>query len=596
MPGYLFAHFTGEQKDGEQIYFSISRDGLHWEDMNGGRPVLVSHIGTGGVRDPFLVQNPDNGTTYLIATDLRIEAGHGWDAAQESGSRDLIVWESVDLVHWSKERACTVGVPKAGCVWAPEAVYDSEKKEFFVFFASRTKQEGETRGKHRIYAVYTKNFVEFSKPFVYLEREKDVIDTTIWKAKDCYYRVSKDESDSRLLLECSDSLQGEFTEINSEVLKELKGVEGPEGYLLPDGKTWCLIVDRFAEGKGYLPLLSEDLEQGVFRVPDPQEYDMGEGKKRHGGVLKVTDEELGRLRYYYDRKNPVIEGLYADPDLYYEHGTYYLYTTTDGFPGWSGHVFSVFSSEDGRSFQKVTDILDVASAQVPWAKGSAWAPCLAKKNGKYYFYFCAKEESGRSCIGAAIADLPTGPFYAMPEPMITLELLHGHGIRMSQAIDPSICLEGEDVYILFGNGEAAIARLTADMCHIQMDTLKNLEGLSDFRESVIVTERDGIYHFTWSCGDTGSEDYHVNYGISDSLYGPVDFVGTILEKDPKKGVLGTGHHSILKMPDNETYFIAYHRFATPLEAYPEGKGWHREVCIAPLEFDEEGRIIPVIIN
>ncbi len=25
---YLFAHFIGEQKDGEQIYFSVSRDGL----------------------------------------------------------------------------------------------------------------------------------------------------------------------------------------------------------------------------------------------------------------------------------------------------------------------------------------------------------------------------------------------------------------------------------------------------------------------------------------------------------------------------------------------------------------------------------------
>lgn len=27
MAGYLFVHFTGEQKDGEQIYFSVSRDG-----------------------------------------------------------------------------------------------------------------------------------------------------------------------------------------------------------------------------------------------------------------------------------------------------------------------------------------------------------------------------------------------------------------------------------------------------------------------------------------------------------------------------------------------------------------------------------------
>ena len=58
MAGYLFVHFTGEQKDGEQIYFSISRDGLHWEDLNDGQPVLYSHLGMQGVRDPFLLRDP----------------------------------------------------------------------------------------------------------------------------------------------------------------------------------------------------------------------------------------------------------------------------------------------------------------------------------------------------------------------------------------------------------------------------------------------------------------------------------------------------------------------------------------------------------
>ena len=87
MAGYLFVHFTGEQKDGEQIYFSVSRDGLHWTDLNDGKPVLYSHIGECGVRDPFPVKNPLNGRYYLIATDLRIEKGEGWQAAQERGSR-----------------------------------------------------------------------------------------------------------------------------------------------------------------------------------------------------------------------------------------------------------------------------------------------------------------------------------------------------------------------------------------------------------------------------------------------------------------------------------------------------------------------------
>ena len=141
-----------------------------------------------------------------------------------------------------------------------------------------------------------------------------------------------------------------------------------------------------------------------------------------------------------------------------------------------------------------------------------------------------------------------------------------------------------------------MAKLSEDMLHIRMETLRNIEGLTDFRESVIVVKKDGIYHFTWSCDDTGSEDYHVNYGTSRSLYGPVEYAYPILQKNVRRGILGTGHHCIFRMPGEERYLIAYHRFATPLEEYPEGKGWHREVCLAPLDFDKEGRMLPVIVR
>ena len=596
MAAYLFTHFIGEEKDGEQIYFAVSRDGLHWRDLNGGKPVLYSETGTCGVRDPFLVRHPETGMNYLIATDLRIEAGGGWEKAQYAGSRDLIVWESADLVHWSRERACRLGIPGAGCVWAPEAVYDRERQAFFVFFASMVKLEGDTENKQRIYGAYTKDFREFSETFLYFEKENHVIDTTILESGGRYYRISKDETTKRLILERADSLSGEYVRIESAVLADLVGVEGPEGYLLPDGKTWCLIADQFLAGKGYLPMVTENLDTGEFRILSPDEYDMGVVKKRHGGVMRIADDEYDRLIRYYGGTNPVTQGLYADPDLYYEDGTYYLYPTTDGYPHWSGNTFSVFTSKDGVRFGREAQILDVASEQVPWATGYAWAPCITRKGDSYYFYFCAKGEDGRSCIGVATAKSPLGPFEAAPEPLVSMDMMAECGIRMGQVIDPSIYREGEDYYLLFGNGEAAVAKLSEDMRHICKETLRNLEGLTDFRESVIVVKRGGLYHFTWSCDDTGSEDYHVNYGTSRSLYGPVEYAWPILRKDVRRGILGTGHHCIYKMPDEERYLIAYHRFATPLEEYPEGKGWHREVCLAPLEFGADGRMLPVIVR
>ncbi len=55
--GYLFAHFIGEQENGEQIYFALSRDGMYWQDLNNEEPVLPSTVGERGVVDPFMIRS-----------------------------------------------------------------------------------------------------------------------------------------------------------------------------------------------------------------------------------------------------------------------------------------------------------------------------------------------------------------------------------------------------------------------------------------------------------------------------------------------------------------------------------------------------------
>ncbi len=294
--GYLFAHFIGEQKDGEQIYFSLSRDGLHWQDLNGGKPVLRSEIGEKGARDPFLIRSPwggrdGNGRYYLIATDLRIEAGKGWETAQYAGSRDILVWASEDLVNWQGPWAHTIGVEGAGCVWAPEAIYDEAKDAVLVFWASMVEK------KQRIYAAYTKDFKEFTEPFLFLEKENHVIDSTIIHTTEGYYRYTKDETTKNIRVDFGRTLCPEdFHEVRSETLDNLFGVEGPEIFPFHDGRGWCLIVDRFAAHKGYLPLVTDDLASGEFRILEDAQFHMGNTKKRHGGVLSVTEEEYQRLK------------------------------------------------------------------------------------------------------------------------------------------------------------------------------------------------------------------------------------------------------------------------------------------------------------
>ncbi|HWT76070.1 MAG TPA: family 43 glycosylhydrolase [Mobilitalea sp.] len=309
-------------------------------------------------------------------------------------------------------------------------------------------------------------------------------------------------------------------------------------------------------------------------------------KELKDSTMELTNQEL--------KSNPILKGLYADPDIAQFGETYYIYPTTDGYSGWSGTQFHVFSSKDTVNWKDEGMILDVASEDVPWAVGSAWAPAIAKKNGKYYYYFCAKRPDQASCIGVAVSANPAGPFITQKEPLITPEHLKPENISMWQTIDPSVFIDEDGTpYLLFGNGSPAIVRLNEDMVSFQPGTMNQLEGAFDFREAIMVIKRNGIYHFTWSCDDTGSENYHVNYGISKQINGPIEYQYAILEKDPAQDILGTGHHSIMKLEGKDEYYIAYHRFGTPLEQYPEEKGCHREVCLDPLEFSSEGLMKPV---
>lgn len=590
MERFLFAHFTGEHENGEQVYFSVSEDGRHFHDLNEGHPVLTSKIGKKGARDPFLIRDEKNQKFYLIATDLRIRAGEGWIAAQEKGSLNILVWESEDLVYWSEPRFLPVLLPQAGNVWAPEAIYDEEKEAFLVFWASKVD------GKHKMYAAYTHDFKELSEPFLFLEKDNDVIDSTIIRKEEYYYRFTKDETTSRIIMEKSPTLTGTYTQVDSPLLASLKGVEGPEIYQVSDGQ-WYLIVDQFSKGLGYAILTTANLGEEDFVFMPEEDYDFGENLKRHGGVLPITPAEYQRLLKYYQQQNPVIKGLWADPDLVKFGDDYYIYPTTDGTKDWGSDTFSVFSSKNLQDFTHEGVIVDFKTTQVPWAVSHAWAPCIAEKAGKYYHYFCGKRADGQSCIGVAVSQSPVGPFVSTPEPLLTPEVIQEHQLKMAQMIDPSIYQEDGRTYLLFGNGQTgAIVELTDDLVGYKKETLQAYEGLVDFREAVEVFKRGDLYHFTWSSDDTRSENYHVNYGISKSLFGPITYQYPILEKYPERNILGTGHHSILKEPDKDEYYIAYHRFGTPLENYQEDeKGFNRETCISPLDFDHQGLLRKVIV-
>ena len=300
--GFLFVTFKGEQTPmTEQVYFALSRDGRSWSTLQKGEPVLVSHIGEKGVRDPFILRSHDGNRSYLIGTDLSINLNRNWTRAVQSGSHSILVWESTNLVNWTEPRLVRVAPEDAGCTWAPEAIYDEATKDYLVFWASTTRRDD--FAKHRIWAARTKDFKDFGEPFIYIEKPTAVIDATIIRDGGRYYRFTKDERNKGITMETCETLAGEWKEVPGFSLGDLRGYEGPECYLMEpasDGKpaTWCLILDHYARGAGYQPFTTQDLASGNFTRGTDFNFPF---RFRHGSILRISDAEYQRLESAYSK-------------------------------------------------------------------------------------------------------------------------------------------------------------------------------------------------------------------------------------------------------------------------------------------------------
>lgn len=305
---YLFAHFTGDAGDGEQIHFAVSEDGLHWTDLNGSQPVLVSKLGEQGVRDPSLIRSSDGQTFYLLATDLRIANGKGWKAATTEGSTAIVIWESPDLVNWSEPRLVDVAgsIPGAGCAWAPEAIYDETRGDYFVYWATIVPH-GDGR-KANIYGAHTRDFRTFSAPELYIARDDHaIIDTQIVPTPTAAHRYFRVSCDGQITFEVSDSLAGPWTRIGNLAYLGYTGkeVEGPILFPFNASSRWSLLLDQYSSRGGYLPFVTDDIRQpDSFRVLAPAEYALGASRKRHGGVLPITRAEYDALLARWTDRQP----------------------------------------------------------------------------------------------------------------------------------------------------------------------------------------------------------------------------------------------------------------------------------------------------
>lgn len=176
---------------------------------------------------------------------------------------------------------------------------------------------------------------------------------------------------------------------------------------------------------------------------------------------------------------------------------------------------------------------------------------------------------------------------------------HGSGTGIvAPGIDPAAFRDPQAGrwYLAWGQNRARYSRLSDDMLHIIP------EATPDIREAAYLNVREHAgtwtYYLTYSIGDTNDPDYRVAYATASTMEGDGSqwtYRGEILVANERLGILGTGHHCILRVPGTDEWVIAYHRFL-PDAMRPRGvdrytgerirTGNKREIRFARLEFDE----------
>ena len=299
MKNYLFVHFRETTTpDGEQVYFGLSRDGFHWEALNGGRPVLWAYYGDHGVRDMTIVRDHHTGKFHIFATDLSLSYGmrgkydHSWENICAHGSDSLAHWQSDDLIHWSEEELIPLGGDRFGCLWAPDVIYDPETDAYVLHWSSSSPD----RKYMGIYCSTTRDFRHFSEPEpLYLKEDGTVIDSAMYMEDGKYYP-------HRIMLLEGDRVMGPFRRIprfdESMLAIEEGKYEAPTAIRLDDGR-WCLFLDFYGvagAGQGYVPFIAPILKSGDF-VRSDSSFDFPYGFK-HGTILEITEEEYNRMKQH----------------------------------------------------------------------------------------------------------------------------------------------------------------------------------------------------------------------------------------------------------------------------------------------------------
>lgn len=285
---YLFSYFVDNGQDG--LHLAYSTDGLKWTALNDGKSYLTPTIGKDKLmRDPYILQGTD-GLFHMVWTS-------GW------WDKYIGYASSPDLKNWSEQKTIPVmeHEPTAKNSWAPEMVFDAEKKEYIIFWATTipgrhtdvAESEREKGLNHRMYCTRTRDFKTFSPTELFFNPDFSTIDATILPKNKKYYMILKNENPNppqkNLRVTVSDHAAGPYPVQVSEPITGKYWAEGPTP--LQVGEYGYVYFDKYTEHK-YGAVRSKDMVNWED-VSDQVSFPNG---VRHGTAFKVSDKVFRKLK------------------------------------------------------------------------------------------------------------------------------------------------------------------------------------------------------------------------------------------------------------------------------------------------------------
>lgn len=296
--------------------------------------------------------------------------------------------------------------------------------------------------------------------------------------------------------------------------------------------------------------------------------------------------------------NPVYNHGFPDPFVLKYCGEYWGYAT--GIQP-DGRCFGIMRSRN------LTDWEALGGALEPLAEGWPyyWAPEVTYDNGRFYMYYSVGNEELME-IRVAVAEHPAGPFvdsghrltsepFAIDAHVLVDEdgarylfyatdfLQHTHigtGTVVDRLLDP-FTLEGQP---------RPVSRARYDW-QIYDPQRKEKGGVRWHTvEGPFVLKRKGVYYQMFSGGNWQNPTYGVSYATTTNVNITEEWeqaadgnqVLPILRTIPGK-VIGPGHNSVVRGPDNLQQFCVYHRWA-------EDKSG-RVLAIDPLDWADKRMLI-----